>query len=75
MNPQTFVAKWAATTLNEKATAQEHFTDLCRLLGVPTPVEADPTGQRFRFEKPLSKAGGGAGFADALDARCLRVGV
>ncbi len=64
MNPQTFVAKWAATTLNEKATAQEHFTDLCRLLGLPTPVEADPTGQRFRFEKPLSKAGGGAGFAD-----------
>ena len=24
---------------------QEHFIDLCRLLGEPTPVEADATGE------------------------------
>jgi hypothetical protein len=61
---QMFIKKWEAVTLNEKATAQEHFIDLCRLLGQPTPNEADPKGQFYRFEKPLTKAGGSAGFAD-----------
>jgi len=61
---QAFVTKWDRVTLNEKATAQEHFIDLCRLLRQPTPNEADPKGSFYRFEKPLTKAGGGAGFAD-----------
>ena len=61
---QQFIAKWDAVTINEKATAQEHFIDLCRLLNVKTPNEADPHGQFFRFEKPLTKSGGKAGFAD-----------
>jgi hypothetical protein len=59
-----FVRKWEAVSLNEKATAQEHFVDLCRLLGQKTPNEADPNGTFYRFEKPLTKSGGGAGFAD-----------
>lgn len=59
-----FVEKWEAVTVNEKATAQEHFIDLCKLLGQKTPNEADPKGNFYRFEKPLTKAGGGAGFAD-----------
>jgi hypothetical protein len=50
--------------VNERATAQSHFNDLCLLLGVRPPLEADPRGEFFRFEKPLTKAGGGAGFAD-----------
>ena len=59
-----FVQKWEAVTINEKATAQEHYIDLCHLLGHPTPNKADPNGDFYRFEKPLTKSGGGAGFAD-----------
>jgi len=31
----------------QSAAYQEHFIDLCRLLGQPTPVEADPSGNDF----------------------------
>ncbi len=34
------------------------------MLGVPTPNEADPTGEWYAFEKGAAKAGGGEGFAD-----------
>jgi hypothetical protein len=61
---QVFVEKWERNRLNETATAKEHFVDLCRLLGQPTPNEADPLGTSYRFEKPLTKVGGRAGFAD-----------
>lgn len=44
--------------------ALEHFIDLCRLLGEPTPHEADPIGSQYAFEKRVAKAGGGDGFAD-----------
>ena len=40
----------------ERAAAQEHFIDLCRMLGVPTPNEADPTGDWYAFEKGAGKA-------------------
>jgi type II restriction/modification system DNA methylase subunit YeeA len=61
---QAFIKKWDAVTVNERAVAQSHFNDLCALLGVKPPLEADPKGNFFRFEKPLSKSGGGKGFAD-----------
>ncbi len=61
---QSFVEKWDRVTVNEKAAAQSHFNDLCHMLGIAAPLEADPIGAWYRFEKPLSKAGGGAGFAD-----------
>jgi hypothetical protein len=48
----------------ERAATQEHFIDLCRMLGVPTPNEADPTGADYAFEKGTEKVGGGDGFAD-----------
>ncbi len=64
MNPQEFVAKWRSTTLRERAAAQEHFIDLCRLVGHPTPAEDDPTGQRFTFEAGANKQTGGQGWAD-----------
>ena len=50
--------------LKERSAAQEHFLDLCRMLGHPTPAEADPTGETFCFEKGAEKHGGGDGFAD-----------
>jgi len=36
MTPDDFIAKWKASERPERAAAQEHFTDLCRLLGEPT---------------------------------------
>jgi hypothetical protein len=41
-----------------------HFIDLCEMLGLPHPAEADCIGERFTFEKPVSKVYGGYGFAD-----------
>jgi len=64
MTPQEFVAKWRGVHLKERAAAQEHFLDLCRLVGHPTPAEDDPTGERFTFEAGASKQAGGQGWAD-----------
>ncbi len=64
MTPQKFIAKWHAAELKERAAAQEHFLDLCRLVGHPTPAEADPTGDNFCFERGAAKTGGGDGWAD-----------
>lgn len=57
LSPRDFVDKWRKATVKERAGYQEHFIDLCRLVGHPTPIEDDPTGTRFAFE-----AGGGQGF-------------
>lgn len=62
--PQDFVSKWSKAELKESSAAQEHFIDLCRLVGHPTPAEADPTGQTFAFEAGASKQRGGQGYAD-----------
>ncbi len=64
LTPAAFAAKWHGVTTTEKASAQEHFIDLCRMLGEPTPHEADPIGAQFAFEKRVGKAAGGDGFAD-----------
>ena len=64
MTPLQFIDKWRPVTLTERAAAQSHFIDLCRLFDHPTPIEDDPTGDRFTFEKGVHKAGGGKGFAD-----------
>ena len=64
MNIVEFIAKWKKADLKESSAAQEHFLDLCRCLGHPTPADADPTGETFCFEKGASKQGGGEGFAD-----------
>ena len=63
MNPSAFIAKWQANTRNERSAAQEHFLDLCALLGEPTP-NSDPTGAAYAFEKGATKASGGEGWAD-----------
>ncbi len=44
--------------------AQEHFVDLCRMLGHPTPNDPGAGGNGFVFEKGAKKAGGGDGWAD-----------
>jgi hypothetical protein len=63
VTPTAFIAKWQASTRNERAAAQEHFLDLCALLGEPTP-NTDPTGAAYAFEKGATKASGGDGWAD-----------
>ncbi|MGV3722090.1 MAG: class I SAM-dependent DNA methyltransferase [Actinomycetota bacterium] len=65
MNAAEFVAKWRKSELTERSAAQQHFLDLCELVGHPKPAEADPTGEWFTFEKGAAKHGGGDGWADA----------
>ncbi|NLE73440.1 MAG: class I SAM-dependent DNA methyltransferase [Actinobacteria bacterium] len=64
MSPAEFAQKWMGSTRTERAASQEHFIDLCRMLGVPTPNEADPIGDIYAFEKGAGKIEGGDGFAD-----------
>jgi len=64
LTPQTLVAKWRRVELAERAACQEHFIDLCRMLGHPTPAEADPSGESFTFERGVEKSEGGQGWAD-----------
>ena len=64
MTPGEFIAKWRDSELKERSGSQEHFIDLCRLLGEPTPAEADPTGDRYCFERGARKDSGSDGWAD-----------
>ena len=64
MTPHDFITKWRASALKERSASQEHFIDLCRLLGEPTPAEADPAGERYCFERGARKDTGGDGWAD-----------
>ena len=71
MTPDEFIAKWRASELKERSAAQEHFIDLCRLLGEPTPAEADPTGDHYCFERGARKDTGGDGWADVWKRHCF----
>ncbi len=64
LTPAAFAARWRGVTTTEKASAQSHFLDVCALVGEPGPLEADPTGESYAFERRVEKAGGGDGFAD-----------
>ena len=71
MTPGAFIAKWRAAELKERSAAQEHFIDLCRLLGEPTPAEADPGGKHYCFERGARKDTGGEGWADVWKRHCF----
>ena len=69
--PAAFIAKWTPVELSERAASHEHFIDLCRLLGQPTPAEHDATGAEYTFEKGVAVtdtasrgSAGERGFAD-----------
>src|SRR5215210_358630 len=64
MNILEFVQKWSQVALTERSASQQHFLDLCEVLGHPKPASADPKGEWFTFEKGASKHGGGGGWAD-----------
>ena len=56
MHSRDFIKKWQASQLKERAASQEHFLDICRLLGQETPGEADPEGHWYTFEKGVNKS-------------------
>ena len=64
LDAATFAARWVDNARRERPSSQEHFIDLCDLLGVPTPNEADPTGERYSFEAGADRSSGGRGRAD-----------
>ncbi len=71
MTPEQFIAKWRGTTRTERSAAQEHFLDLCDLLGVPKPGDVDRHGAEYTFEKSTRKIGDTAGFADVWKRHCF----
>lgn len=64
MTAQEFVHKWKNATLSERSASQQHFLDICALIGHPTPADLDKTGESFTFEKGTDKTTGKKGFAD-----------
>lgn len=72
MTPQEFATKWAAGTpaqqFSERAGAQAHFIDLCRVLGVPEPGDPDT----YCFERGLTKTGSTAARVDGFTDVWLR---
>jgi hypothetical protein len=71
MMPQQFIAKWRAVNLSERSACQQHFLDLCELLGQPKPAEADPEGTWYTFEYGVKKTDGGDGWADVWRRSCF----
>ena len=67
MTPEHFIQLWTNNTLNERAGAQQHFSDLCDLLGVEKPRDPD----NYCFERGAKKAGGGDGWADVWKRGCF----
>ena len=62
ITPQQFVAKWRNETRKERSVSQEHFIDLCRMLGHETP--GDNRDGTLAFEEGADKQKGGQGWAD-----------
>jgi hypothetical protein len=71
MTITAFIAKWRRVDLTERSASQQHFLDLCALVGEDAPALADPTGADFCFEKGASKASGGEGWADVWKRGCF----
>ena len=71
MTPGAFIDKWRASELKERSASQSHFIDLCRLLGEPTPTDADPAGEWYCFERGARKDSGGDGWADVWKRGCF----
>ncbi|MGQ3002299.1 MAG: class I SAM-dependent DNA methyltransferase [Hydrogenophaga sp.] len=66
-----FIKKWQtgskASQLGERAGAQAHFLELCEVLGVETPTDAD----NYCFEKGVKGLSGTVRFADVWRRGCF----
>lgn len=71
MTPEQFIAKWRGSELSERSASQSHFNDLCTLLGVPKPTDADQRGSEYTFDKWTRKIGDTDGFADVWKRHCF----
>jgi len=72
LDPSTFVNRWRHARLGERAGAQAHFLDLCRLLDEPAPHDADPEGIWYTFEKGAARTGFDTrGWADVWKRHCF----
>lgn len=62
MTPHEFVNKWREiTTSTERQVYQQHFPDLCELVGHQKPADLDPDNNFFTFEAGATKQRGGNG--------------
>ena len=52
MDAAEFIEKWRDTPLSERAAAQQHFLELCEVLGVEKPPTTGPGTADYRFEAP-----------------------
>ena len=66
MTPQAFIAHWQHNQITERAGAQQHFNDLCDLLGMEKPRDAE----NYCFERG-AKIAGGQGWADVWKRGCF----
>jgi len=57
VTPQQFIAKWKKAQLSERSAAQQHFLDLCELLGQPKPAAADPEAAGTRSSAASTRPG------------------
>ena len=68
MTPHDFITKWGpggpAYALNEEQGAQNHFLELCELLGVPKPGSG--TTDEYLFERQSLHLGQARGYADVF---------
>ena len=71
MTAAEFIKRWSRVTQSEKAVSQSHFNELCQLLGERTPVETDPEGDEYCFERGAAKDSGGDGWADVWKRGCF----
>ena len=66
MTPQAFIAHWQHNKITERAGAQQHFNDLCDVLGMEKPRDAE----NYTFERG-AKTIGGQGWADVWKRDCF----
>ena len=66
MTPQAFIAHWQHNNITERAGAQQHFNDLCDVLGMEKPRDAE----NYTFERG-AKTIGGQGWADVWKRGCF----
>ena len=52
---EAFAKRWAGSRLSERSGYQQHFLDLCDVLGAPKPAEMDPHGEFYTFEKGVER--------------------
>jgi hypothetical protein len=67
ITPQEFMVKWHLATLKKRSAYQQHFLDICEIIGQTTPAGLDPKGSFFCFEASAEKVCGSEGWADVSD--------